>query len=225
MEPRRLNRPLVFGVAIGALAVAGVEWFDTGAARDDATDAMPEVRAPAGSRIARVDPGIARVMQDEVPGPSAASSRALLSARDRRKAGLAAVVGLAETPGLLSEATLADVALSHTDPAVRVEAVHALGERDGPIVLAALQQALQDSNSRVRESAVRAFADVGGDAAALGLSPALSAAETAMRLDAVDALAEIGGADATRFLHQALEDQDPRVREAAAQYLAERHSS
>lgn len=195
-----------------ALAVAGVDWLDTGRAR---YPAMVDSAFPPRPTVAMAEESAGRGLTPK------ANSLSPVRAPDARSAAMDAVTALADVPGQHSDSALADAALGHAESAVREEAIHALGERGGPIAVHTLQQALQDPSPRVREAAVRAFAEMGGDEAVLVLGSALSAADASMRVNAMDALGEIGGPDATRYLEQMLGDENGVVREAAAEWLAE----
>ncbi len=203
-----------------ALTVAGVDRFDTGTAQQPATvDSrfVPPRLIVAADSTARpsADGPAGRDLRPDVEMPD------LVRTSDARRAALQSIAALAETPGQLEDAALAGAALSHVEPAVREEAVHALGERGGIIALQTLQQALLDPSPSVRDAAFRAFIDMGGDAAVLALGSALGAEDALTRLNAVDALGEIGGPDAARYLESMLQDENDIVRQAAAQWLAE----
>lgn len=221
MNSRRLAVLGCSGVAAAAaLAIAGVEPFDTGtaqqlAAADSRLPRPPSVVAEDWFTQAATDGSAGRghISDGEIPSP--------LRATDTRRAAMRAVAALAEMPGQLVDSALADAALSHVDPAVREEAVHALGERGGTIALQSLQQALQDPSPRVREEAFRALVFMGGNAAVPALGSALGTEDVSTRLNAVEALGEIGGPDAVRYLEPMLQDENDVVREAAAQWLAE----
>lgn len=221
----RLSRITVLGstgvAAAVALALAGVDWLDTGTGRQPAmVDSQFMPRPP----VARAEAAIERPRSHEsarrglTPQPDVLN---LVRSAHTRKAAMEAVAMLADVPGPHADSALADVALTHADFSVREEAVHTLGERGGTIALHTLQQALQDPSPRVREATVRAFVDVGGEEAASALGSALGAADPLLRSNAVDGLGEIGGSDATRYLQQMLQDENDAVREAAAEWLAE----
>lgn len=128
--------------------------------------------------------------------------RATLTEGDPRQR-LAAVSGLAALAGVEAVESLAAAALEDEAPAVREEALYALGRRGVDAAgagatlaaLAALEQALLDPQPRVREAAVEALTDRGGEAAAWALAAALDDPEPALRRRAVEALGEIGLAE------------------------------
>lgn len=204
-----------------ALAVAGVDWLDTGTARQPATMDTQFASQPL---VAMAEAPIARSLRDVSARRDLTSKPDVLTlvrAADTRSAAMHEVATLADVPGLHAESALAAAALSHAEAAIREEAIHALGERGGTIALHTLQQALLDLSPRVREATVRALVDLGGGEAVLALSSALGAGDASLRLNAVDALGEIGGPDAARYLKQMLQDENDAVREAAAEWLAE----
>jgi HEAT repeat protein len=134
---------------------------------------------------------------------------------------LAAIAGLAELAGHEADEQLSTIALQHSDAAMRAEAMHALGERRGPVALQVLQRALGDPHQRVRESALHAATNIGGNDAALAVGAAMASGDVAFRLRVVETLGEIGGVYALPYLKQALQDEQSIVREAAAQWLEE----
>lgn len=214
-------------VAAVALAVGGVDWLGTGTALQPAA---VDPRLPPRPAVVMAMDEIERPPPDESNRaesttrdlPPQADVLSLVRAADARRAAMEAIAALADVPGQDAESALADAALSHAEIAVREEAVHALGERDGAVTLQTLQQALQDTSPRVRAAAIRALVDTGANEAVLMLGSALGAGDASMRADAVDALGEIGGPDAARYLEQMLRDENDVVREAAAEWLAER---
>lgn len=118
-------------------------------------------------------------------------------------------------------AALAAVAVMHTDPEVREEAVRSLRGRSAESDLPVLQQALLDLAPRVRAAAIDTLADIGGDEAISALAIALNDADAAVREEIVYALGKIGGPTAMVALQQALGDQQESVREAAGTILSE----
>jgi HEAT repeat protein len=137
------------------------------------------------------------------------------------KVRLAAVTSLTIVGGDQAAAALTTVALTDADPAIRQEAVYALGEMGGEQGFEVLKHALFDPDVSVREAAVDAFADIGGEKSALALTVVLKDADASLRAEVVHALGEIGGQAATRLLRQAAMDEQRVVREAAADLLAE----
>jgi HEAT repeats len=215
---------VVLGIAgIGAavaLVIADVDRTDTGATQQPARADLQTPRRPAALFD---EDAVEQPIIDESAkrGPTPQLDAQSLARADKRGVRIDAIAALMEAPEQYSESTLADMALSHAEPSVREEAVHALGERRGAVALQTLQQALQDPNPRVRAEAIRALVVVGGRDAVSILSSALSASDPSLRVDVVDALGEIGGSDATQFLEQMRHDENDVVREAAAEWLAE----
>jgi len=188
-----------------------------GAAENPARGAR---RAPAASvRSER------RPLPSSLTGPSGAATLAATDARGRIDAiNSLDAVGRAEGVDALAMAAVGDV-----DPAVRIEAVSALGDRAAragdPIAergAYALALALRDPEVEVRREAVEAFTRMGGEHAVAALAPALSDVDARVRREAVDALGDLGGEAAAGLLrHVAGTDADAGIREAARDYLAE----
>lgn len=222
MSRGRIVIPGCIGVAAAvALAVAGVDWIDTGTARQPAM-AVPQVRlrAPAigtEETIQRLRVGRS-IGHDLAPH---ANTPSLVPTTGTLQAEMQTVSSLAAAAGADAASALAQAALSHAAPAIREEAVYALGERDGPIAVQTLQQALRDPSPRVRQAACRVLAAIGADGAVLALSSVLGSEDASLRADAVDALAEIGGPAAMHYLEQMVGDENEVVREAAGEWLAE----
>jgi hypothetical protein len=235
---RRL-RHLLCGVAL--LAMALVTWrardadfsggeAHSGAAREVRSGTPRAPPASAGETDTRESGGGAQAKAQGARGAlEARSARAArvsaaprngdgaVTARDR----LEQIAALAD-PGRTS-VDLAQ-ALGDVSPAVRYEAVYALGESGDPSNALLLRQALMDPDRNVREAAIDAFAAVGGDLAARSLGVMLHDSDAELREEAVYALAEIGGAAAAELLEQACLDSDRNVRAAAADLLADRAS-
>jgi HEAT repeat protein len=220
-----MSRIVILGctgiAAVIALAVAGVDWIDTGTA-PQSTKAAAQLQLHT-----RVIAAEAAVDRPRIEGPS---GRDLLPpggvlspirTDETHKVAMQTVGSLAEVPGQHAESALAGAALSNAHPAVREEAVHALGERGGAIALQTLQQVLQDPSPRVRQAAVQAFVDIGGDEAMLILSSALGSDDASLRVSALDALALIGGPAARPYIEQMLGDENDGARAAAGEWLAE----
>lgn len=173
-----------------------------------------------------------RRVTDERPATADVTRRAVVRAEavhvadtrsspDLASPRLDSISALVTPPGHQSIATLTLAAWSHTDTAVREEAVGALGDMGDEAVIPSLEHALSDPQYLVREAAVAALADIGGDASAQALALALKDTDVSLREEAVDALGEIGGATAMRLLRQAAEDEHAMIRQAAAEYLSE----
>lgn len=213
---RRLAFLWCAGIAVAvALAVAGVDWLDTGTAPLPPATTDPPRLAPFPPPRLPID-----MAEDAIERlPLDLPERVRVA--EARGAAMDEVVWLADVPGQHAESALADTALSHAEPAVREEAIHALGERSGTIALSTLQQALQDASPRVRRAAVHALAGREEHEAVLALASALYSAGPSMRVNAMDALGGIGGPGAIRYMEQMLGDETNVVREAAAEWLAE----
>ena len=96
--------------------------------------------------------------------------------------------------GLLSdpqaESLLAITAMQDPAPAVRVEALYALGSLRAESQLAAFRHALDDPDKDVRKAAISALEELGGSASAELLRVALSDRDAAVRAAAAEALAD-----------------------------------
>ena len=97
--------------------------------------------------------------------------------------------------GLLSdtqaESLLAITAMQDPAPAVRVEALYALGSLRAESQLATFRHALDDPDKDVRNAAISALEELGGNASTELLTVALSDREAAVRAAAAEALADI----------------------------------
>ena len=118
-------------------------------------------------------------------------------------------------------AALTTVALTDTEPAVRQEAVYALGEIGTEAAVETLKHTLLDPEVSVREAAVDAFASIGGEKSAQALAVALKDPDPSLRAEVVEALGEVGGPSAIRLLRQASMDPQGTVRQQASELLAE----
>lgn len=210
------------GLAAAALiGLAGVDGLDTGPAGPPAAaNDRVRSRTPAATAEPRADPPHAANASTPVTTQRDSLPRLAVGADARRDA-LATVVEQSDTFGPLADSVLADLALGHADTAVREEAIHALGEREGDLVLSTLQQALIDPSPRVRRAALRAFVGQPGQAAVVVVGSTLAQWDALARVGAVDTLGLIGGPDAMRYLESMLEDESPVVRAAAAEWLVE----
>lgn len=113
-------------------------------------------------------------------------------------------------------ATLLVTAAVDSSPAVRAEALHAIGRIQSDTVNPALTHALNDHDARVRKAAIGAIEGSGAEDALAVLAIALEDRDASVRATAVDAIGEIGGEAARRLLEAALLDQNAVVREAAS---------
>ncbi|MFH0341433.1 MAG: HEAT repeat domain-containing protein [Chromatiales bacterium] len=108
----------------------------------------------------------------------------------------------------------------HDDPAMRAEAVSALGQsgkRDEPEVRNTLDAALSDKDPSVRSAAHQALASRGGPEAMGQLWQALEDPDPGVRIVAVDSVAP--GKEGEALLEKALSDADETVRGIAAERL------
>lgn len=112
-------------------------------------------------------------------------------------------------------------ALDDPDPAVREDAIEALGDRGDPEGISGLQRALYSEYDWLKLSAIEALADIGTDEAVMALGPLLSDDDARLREAVVDALADIGTDAARGYLDQALSDSDTNVSAMASEALAE----
>lgn len=129
----------------------------------------------------------------------------------------AADLGLVDDPN--AQAMLSAAAALDTDPAVRAEALYALGAAQATAWNPAFRLALADANRNVRAAAISALEDLGTQDAAQVLEMALGDTDTSLRASAVEALGEIGGSTARGVLRRALADESNTVCEAAAEQL------
>jgi HEAT repeat protein len=97
--------------------------------------------------------------------------------------------------GLLSdpqaESLLAITAMQDPEPAVRAEALYALGMRRADSQLAVFRHALDDPDADVRKAAIGALEEIGGDTATTLLTTALSDHDAAIRATAEEALTDL----------------------------------
>ena len=108
----------------------------------------------------------------------------------------------------------------HDDPAMRAEAVSALGQSgksDEPEVHITLDAALSDKDPSVRGAAFQALASRGGPEAMGQLWQALEDPDPGVRIVAVDSVAP--GKEGEALLEAALSDADETVRAMAAERL------
>ena len=108
----------------------------------------------------------------------------------------------------------------HDDPAMRVEAVSALGQSgksDEPEVRITLDAALSDKDPSVRSAAHQALVSRGGEEAMGSLWQALEDPDPDVRIVAVDSVAP--GKEGEALLEAALSDADETVRVMAAERL------
>lgn len=110
-----------------------------------------------------------------------------------------------------------------SEPDVRLQAVHALGEMGDPQAVAALGAALRgDANAEVRRMAAWALGEIGDAAAVPHLAVAVRGdRDAATRRMAAWALGEIGHPDGIAPLGDALRDADVAVRSMAAWAIAQ----
>jgi HEAT repeat protein len=135
-------------------------------------------------------------------------------------AGLQAIADMADQPA--ADSVLASLALSDPAPAVREEALLALGAAGGSVAVNTLSQAIHDErHPRVRKAAIRALGDMGGAEVEQVLVAALSIVDTGLLLEAIDALGSAGGPAARVHLEPMLQHEHDVVREAAAEWVAE----
>jgi HEAT repeat protein len=202
-------------------ASAAMLFVGGGEARDPIDHQRPAVHS--FDDISARSAAVARVSDDTVTldagAPIVLPDRGLID--EDAKVRLKVVTALTIDGGDQAVAALTTVALTDADPAVRQEAVYALGEMRTDAAIETLKHSLLDPEVRVREAAVDAFADVGGDKSALALATVLNDPDASLRFEVVDALGEIGGQIAIRMLRQASTDSHSAVREAAAEWLAE----
>lgn len=212
--------PLCLAVA-AALATFGIRWQHASTTRQP-IELGPQLRPPLRVVMAEAAVGQPAVVKSAVPTFIFESDEPNRErTREARRVALEEIAALTDERGEHAESALAAAALSHTEIAVREEAIHALGERGGAVALQILQQVLQDPDPRIRAAAVPALVDVGGAGAVWALGGALATGEDSLRLSVVDALGEIGRLETTRYLEQALQDRNGLVREAAGEWLAE----
>ena len=209
-------------MVLACLAVgAAIIFVGGGEARDPSGHPRPAVHR--SDDIPAMWPALARASGDteslDAGAPIASLGSPLVD--EDAKVRLKAVTELTIDGGDQAVATLTTVALTDADPAVRQEAVYALGEIRTDAAIETLKHSLQDPEARVREAAVDAFADVGGEKSARALAAVLNDPDASLRLEVVDALGEIGGQTAIRLLRQASADPHSTVREAAIGRLAE----
>jgi hypothetical protein len=135
-----------------------------------------------------------------------------------------AVSALADIGGDGAVAAMAQ-AMGDGDPAVRQEAVYALGDMGDlgdETAIQVLEQALMDPEENVREAAIEGFTDIGGDESARALAVTLNDEDASLGEEAVYALGEIGGETAIQLLQQTMATHaSASIREAAAEILAE----
>ncbi len=108
----------------------------------------------------------------------------------------------------------------HDDPAVRIEAVSALGQSgksDEPEVHNTLDAALSDKDPSVRRAAFQGLASRGGPEAMGSLWQALEDPDPGVRIMAVESVAP--GKEGEALLEEALSDADEIVRVMAAERL------
>lgn len=108
----------------------------------------------------------------------------------------------------------------HDDPAMRAEAVSALGQsgkRDEPEVRIILDAALSDKDPSVRRAAFQGLASLGGPEAMGSLWRALEDPDPGVRILAVESVAP--GKEGEALLEEALSDADETVRVMASERL------
>jgi HEAT repeat protein len=129
-----------------------------------------------------------------------------------------ATCALAHVPGAVPTETLIRLA-ADADPNVRAAALHGLGQRDTPDVIAPLLFSLTDPSEYLTRLAADALIRVGAPAVP-GLARALEQdAQPRVRANAARALALIGDTAAIPALFKALEDESALVQTWAEEGL------
>jgi HEAT repeat protein len=111
--------------------------------------------------------------------------------------------------------------LRDADPAVRREAVEALGDLEDKESRAAIATLLGDADAEVRRRAVMGLADIGGGESAASIAGALADPSERVREEAADALGELRSPEARDALLKALGDASEDVRGEAIASLGE----
>jgi hypothetical protein len=119
------------------------------------------------------------------------------------------------------ERILSDPFLNHDCPAIKWNAVTALGNfKNYAKVVDVLIDALNDKTLYVREAAIQSLGEIGSRKAVPYLISALSDKSFAIRISAIKALGKIGDGSAIPFVKGTLgNDTDPHIRDEAAKAL------
>ena len=112
------------------------------------------------------------------------------------------------------------VALEHSDPEVRYQAIYQLGHIDSPACLPLLGQALSDPVAEIRAAALEALPDGEAEAILPQMRAALRDSDQGVRRTGVRALYGLPPAQALPLLSAALQDSDETIRCDAAEILA-----